>query len=132
MVWECVIDVRGLTALPEGSRLSHLWTLPADCLLVEMSNGGLYAPGVCIMFVCVCLFVCLFLFSSPALTGRPMKRRQPSRGTERERFPECWDPSIAAPQKNLEQRAEYVRVCMCVFRTLQDFRASDELIRVPW
>lgn len=46
MVWECVVDVRGLTALPEGSRLSHLWTLPADCLLVEMSNGGLYAPGV--------------------------------------------------------------------------------------
>lgn len=45
VVWECVIDVRALTALPEGSRLSHLWTLPADCLLVEMSNGGLYAPG---------------------------------------------------------------------------------------
>eukprot|EP00903_Cladosiphon_okamuranus_P012891 g12037.t1 len=44
IVWECVIDIRGLTALPEGLRLSHLWTLPADCLLVEMSNGGLYAP----------------------------------------------------------------------------------------
>eukprot|EP00752_Nemacystus_decipiens_P007780 g6948.t1 len=44
VVWECVIDVRGLTALPEGSRLSHLWSLPADCLLVEMSNGGVYAP----------------------------------------------------------------------------------------
>ena len=32
-------------ALPAGSRLTHLWMLPADCLLVEMSNGGLYAPG---------------------------------------------------------------------------------------
>eukprot|EP00904_Undaria_pinnatifida_P005670 jgi/Undpi1/2232/HiC_scaffold_12.g05618.m1 len=45
VVWECVIDVRGLTALPAGSRLSHLWMLPADCLLLEMSNGGLYAPA---------------------------------------------------------------------------------------
>lgn len=45
LVWESAIDVRGLTALPEGSRLSDLSTLPADCLLVEMSNGGLYAPG---------------------------------------------------------------------------------------
>lgn len=44
-LWDCVIDVRGLTALPAGSRLSHLWTLPADCVLVEMSNGGIYAPG---------------------------------------------------------------------------------------
>lgn len=52
VMWECVIDVRGLTALPEGSRLSHLWTLPADCLLVEMSNGGLYAPGAVL-----CVFV---------------------------------------------------------------------------
>ncbi|CAB1102068.1 unnamed protein product [Ectocarpus sp. CCAP 1310/34] len=43
VVWECTIDVKGLTALPVGSRLSHLWALPADCLLVEMSNGGLYA-----------------------------------------------------------------------------------------
>lgn len=51
MVWECVIDVRGLTALPAGSRLAHLWTLPADCLLVEMSNGGLYAPGSVLCFV---------------------------------------------------------------------------------
>lgn len=45
-LWECVIDVGGLTALPAGSRMSHLWTLPADCMLVEMSNGALYAPGL--------------------------------------------------------------------------------------
>lgn len=45
VVWECTIDVKGLTALPVGSRLSHLWALPADCVLVEMSNGGLYAAG---------------------------------------------------------------------------------------
>lgn len=45
VVWECTIDVKVLTALPVGSRLSHLWALPADCLLVEMSNGGLYAAG---------------------------------------------------------------------------------------
>lgn len=46
VLWERVIDVRSLMALPAGSKLSLLWTLPADCLLVEMSNGGLYAPGV--------------------------------------------------------------------------------------
>lgn len=46
MVWSCTVDVRGLVALPAGLRLPHLWTLPADCLLVEMSNGGLYAPGL--------------------------------------------------------------------------------------
>lgn len=45
LVWECSIDVRDLTAFPAGSRLSHLRILPADCLLVEMSNGGVYAPG---------------------------------------------------------------------------------------
>lgn len=44
-MWDCVIDVRGLTALPSRTRLSQLWTLPADCLLLEMSNGDLYAPG---------------------------------------------------------------------------------------
>lgn len=54
-VWESVIDVRGLTALPAGVRLSHFWALPADCLLVEMSNGGLYAPGTIRVRNVVCL-----------------------------------------------------------------------------
>lgn len=45
LLWECVIDVRGLTALPPRTKLSQLWALPADCLLLEMSNEALYAPG---------------------------------------------------------------------------------------
>lgn len=45
MVWETAIDMKTLTALPEGLRLSDLGALPADCLLLEMSKGGLYVPG---------------------------------------------------------------------------------------
>lgn len=50
-VWECVVDVRGLISLPPRTKLSHLWTLPADCLLLEMSNGGLYTPGAWVVHV---------------------------------------------------------------------------------
>lgn len=49
-MWETAIDMKALTALPEGLRLSDLGALPADCLLLEMSKGGLYVPGeVCVV-----------------------------------------------------------------------------------
>ena len=59
MVWETAIDIATLTALPAGVRLSDLAALPADSVLLKMSNGGLYAPGECIL--CNCKGFCVSL-----------------------------------------------------------------------
>lgn len=75
VVWECVVDVRALTALPEGSRLSHLWTLPADCLLVEMSNGGLYAPGFFFLFLLISVLRVFCALCAFSMTKRPGRGR---------------------------------------------------------